>query len=152
MIFAHYNYLTNTVNAQTARLKPLKIAAQRAWVSKQAFKMPGQAWTWQEPEESGQSITQEQPEIMHSQKHNLKWIWTSISHNAYWSSSARRKHQKEQVIEQKCLCYRQICYKMCMMVIISQVWCTVYVLSWIHKVVNSIYFLNKRTVKLRGSG
>lgn len=30
MIFAHYNYLTNTVNAQTARMKPLKIAAQRA--------------------------------------------------------------------------------------------------------------------------
>lgn len=47
--------------------KPSKKAAQRT--CKQVFEMPGQARTWQEPEESGQSITQKQPEVMHIQKH-----------------------------------------------------------------------------------
>lgn len=57
--------------------------------------MLGRAWTWQEPEESRQSISQEQPEVVCTSKKLKFRVNMTINLKIY---------EKEQIIEQKCLC------------------------------------------------
>lgn len=87
--------MINRLNAETASLQPLKIAVELARASNKECELPGQAWTWQEPEESQQNISQEQPEVMHIQKTKLQSEHDHQFKNIY---------EKEHIIEQKCLC------------------------------------------------
>lgn len=97
----------NRLNVQTASLQPLKRAVELAWASKKECQFPGRARTWQEPEESRQSISQEQPEGMYVQKtevqmeydHQLKkgtgnWTKVSLLRSDLFQDVYNSDHQK----------------------------------------------------------